>query len=545
MKLKHRLYMMLLVVSLVPMFVCSIVMLYQGDRNIENAVTENLKVLCDYQIDAIETFSEQLRADMQVLAQYDFVRDELLISLGEREYVDESGREFLDSLLEGRKNFYPYISSLSIVDAEFRVVAASETYTIGEYSQLATVNQKLLSQDFFMGDVYIRQIGYTSDRAVLACQKVYYGERMIGYIVEEILVDYFAKYHEDTELWDYGVMQIIDGKGGIITSGGVGENSEDFISEQQRHDLKVELKRKSKGFESSGAFSYKLDSGRYVTCYSEIEYSDWLVRVTVNVDNYARQGISFLVLFFAVLVIGTLLLIAVNYFVTDRMTAPIEETCEILKRIQDEEDYSLRIPVAREDEMGELQCEINHLLSCVSDSKRNEKKEQAELTRKTEQDPMTGVYNKRAIANLIEEKSDELARTNGKIAVGFVDIDNFKDYNTLYGHLEGDHVIKFVANTIRGAVHGAVGRYGGDEFVFYMEAQEKELIEQTLKILMRRLEQGVINGVTGERMSIPCSIGVIFENAGTIAGSELVHAADEAMYLAKEKGKNNYHIEIR
>ena len=158
---------------------------------------------------------------------------------------------------------------------------------------------------------------------------------------------------------------------------------------------------------------------------------------------------------------------------------------------------------------------------------------------------MTGVYNKKAIGNLIEEKSDALAKTGGKIAVGFVDIDNFKDYNTLYGHLEGDHVIKFVANTIRGAVHGAVGRYGGDEFVFYMEAQEKEIIEQTLQILMRRLEQGVINGVTGERMPIPCSIGVIFENAGTIAGSELVHAADEAMYLAKEKGKNTYHIEIR
>lgn len=545
MKLKHRLYLMLLGVSLIPLFACSIFILYQNDRNVENVVTQDLIVTCDYQIDNVERFCEQIRSNMQVIAQYNFVQEELLISLGEEERVDESGHVHLEDLLKERQNYYPYLESMAIIDATFHVVAASEEYMPGGESELAGVNKKVLTGEFYMGNIYERMVHGENEEMLLACQGVYDGNRLIGYVVEEILVEYFDQYHKETALWEYGVMQILDGNGNILTVGGVGEGTPGFFNEQQRHDFKVEMQRKEEGFKTSGAFSYELDNKRFVTCYSELPYSDWMIRVTVNVDGYARQGVSFLVLFFTVLAISALLLVAVNYFVTERMTAPIEETCELLKRVQEEEDYSLRINIVRADEMGDLQCEINHLLGCVAASRRNERKEQEELTRKTEQDPMTGVYNKRAIGDVIEQKADEIAKRYGKIAVGFVDIDDFKDYNTMYGHLEGDHVIKFVANTLRGVIHGVVGRYGGDEFVFCMEAQDKEMVEQTLKLLACKLEQGVINGVTGERMPIPCSIGVVFETAGNTEGRQLIHDADGAMYVAKEKGKNTYYMENR
>lgn len=545
MKLKHRLYLMLLSVSLIPLFACSIFILYQNDRNVESVVTQDLIVTCDYQIDNVERFCEQIRSNMQVTAQYKFVQEELLISLGKAERTDESGRKHLEDLLKERKNYYPYLESMAIVDVNFHVVAASEEYTAGENSQLAGVNKKVLSGDFFMGNIYERLVRGEQQEMLLACQGVYDDGDLIGYVVEEILVEYFDEYHKETALWEHGVMQILDGHGDILTVGGEGEGTPGFLNEQQRHDAKVEMKRKEEGYQSAGAFSYELDNNRYVTCYSELPYSDWIIRITVHVDAYAQQGASFLVLFFTVLAISALLLVAVNYFVTERMTAPIEETCELLKRVQDEEDYTLRLSIAREDEMGELQCEINHLLGCVAAARRNEKKEQEQLTRKTEQDPMTGIYNKRAIGTVIEERAEEIAKHEGRIAVGFVDIDDFKEYNTLYGHLEGDHVIKFVANTIRGTIHGAVGRYGGDEFVFCMEAREKEFVEQAVQMLIRKLEQGVINGVTGERMPIPCSIGVVFETAGKTEGHQLIHDADEAMYVAKEKGKNTYHMDVR
>ena len=63
-----------------------------------------------------------------------------------------------------------------------------------------------------------------------------------------------------------------------------------------------------------------------------------------------------------------------------------------------------------------------------------------------------------------------------RISAGFLDIDDFKDYNTNYGHQEGDNVIKFVANTLKENFKGEVGRNGGDEFVFMKGYSKENLI---------------------------------------------------------------------
>ena len=143
------------------------------------------------------------------------------------------------------------------------------------------------------------------------------------------------------------------------------------------------------------------------------------------------------------------------------------------------------------------------------------------------------------------ELAEEIEPREGKIAVGFVDIDDFRDYNTNYGHAEGDHVIKFVAHTLREMIPGSVGRNGGDEFVFCMETDGREFVTQTMELLIRKLQNGVINGVTGERMPIPCSIGIVVERAGKTDYRKLIQEADEAMYQAKGNGKNTYYIMVK
>ena len=192
--------------------------------------------------------------------------------------------------------------------------------------------------------------------------------------------------------------------------------------------------------------------------------------------------------------------------------------------------------------MSEVQYEINHLLQCVMESQMEGKEEQKSLERKAEKDPMTGVMNKKAIAQRVMSMAEEIEPLAGKIAVGFVDIDDFRDYNTLYGHAEGDHVIKFVASTLRELIPGAVGRNGGDEFVFCMETDGREIVEQIMERSIHRLQTGVITSVTNEPMPIPCSIGIVIERAGKTDYRKLIQEADEAMYQAKGKGKNTYHI---
>lgn len=157
-------------------------------------------------------------------------------------------------------------------------------------------------------------------------------------------------------------------------------------------------------------------------------------------------------------------------------------------------------------------------------------------------DPMTQIKNKKAIETIIRAQIIEAAEQNLPIAIGFVDIDNFRDYNTKYGHMQGDEVIKYVANTIKEAVPGIVGRNGGDEFAFCILNASYTQVEDAMKIVHKKLNEGIIIKDTGEKIPTPCSIGVVIEKKKDLDYDYVMEQSDAAMYEAKARGKNTYHI---
>lgn len=424
----------------------------------------------------------------------------------------------------------------------FSTVAASEAYEAGEISNIRIASAKFLQGDFCIGNIYNRHNGEEKIRAVLAFQGIYHEDELIGYLAEEIRVDYFNQYHEGNVFWDNGIMVIRDGNGAFLTMGGMGEEETGFEEEQARHDQKIESERLKRGYNTAGVVKYSIGDTKYIAQYDTLQYTDWTIRISANVESYMKVGISYGVLIIAIMAVGFLLMQLMNHYITVRTVQPMEEIREILKQVQQSGDYTLRLEPGTDDEMGELQCEINRLLQCVLELQLREKEEHKSLEKKAEKDPMTGIMNKRAITERVLQMTEEIGQQGGKIAVGFVDIDDFRDYNTKYGHAEGDHVIKYIAHTLREMIPGSVGRNGGDEFVFCMETAGREIVEQTMERLEHKLHKGVINGVTGERMPIPCSIGIVIEHAGKTEYQALIEKADEAMYQAKENGKNTYYI---
>lgn len=545
MKLRNRLYITMLIVSLIPLLLCGFVMLYQNTRNVESVIEENLQGVSESQIDNIENFFEKIKQDMEIVTNYSFLQQEVLASLGRAEKSDESAREHVEEILEERMKYQPYIQSMVVADKNLRTVAASEEYVVGADSGLGVANGKFLQGNFIIGNIYTRQTAEGEIRAVLAYQGIYYEGELIGFLAEEILVDYFAQYHEGNVFWDNGVMSIRDGNQKIVTLGGMGQDAADFAEQQEKHDQKIENERIKRGYKTEGSVKYTINNTEYIALYSNLEYSSWTIRVSADIDSYVEVSISYFALFVAVLAVGVLLMLVMNHYVMVRTIQPVEEIQQVLRKVQQTGDYSLRLEPGTDDEMGELQHEVNHLLQCVMELQMQEKAEQKSLERKAEKDPMTGVMNKKAIAARVQQMVEEIEPRDGKIAVGFVDIDDFRDYNTKYGHAEGDHVIKFVAHTLREMIPGSVGRNGGDEFVFCMETDGREVVAQTMELLSRKLKTGVINGVSGERMPIPCSIGIVIERAGKTDYRKLIQEADEAMYQAKGNGKNTYYIMVK
>ena len=157
-------------------------------------------------------------------------------------------------------------------------------------------------------------------------------------------------------------------------------------------------------------------------------------------------------------------------------------------------------------------------------------------------DPMTQIKNKKAIETIIRAQIAEAAEKLTPIAIGFVDIDDFRDYNTKYGHMQGDEVIKYVANTVKEAVPGIVGRNGGDEFAFVIPNATYEMVEGAMRIIHKKLNEGLLIKDVGEKIPTPCSIGVIIEKSNALDYDYIMEQSDAAMYEAKARGKNTYYI---
>jgi diguanylate cyclase (GGDEF)-like protein len=149
-------------------------------------------------------------------------------------------------------------------------------------------------------------------------------------------------------------------------------------------------------------------------------------------------------------------------------------------------------------------------------------------------DPLTGVYNRRA---LVEALTGELARCRRygtKLCVLMVDLDNFKAVNDACGHPAGDAVLKRIAACIASSVRSidVVGRYGGDELAIILpEAGPLEAYQ-----VAERVRRAVREATQEEPCQVTTSIGIAaYPQQGEEAG-ELLAAADRAMYYAKRQG---------
>lgn len=316
MKLKERLYITLLCISLIPLLLCGFVMLYQNNRNIKGVIEENLLGVSESQIDNIENFFEKVKQDMEIMTNYSFLQKEVLASLGRVESEGESTQEHLEEILSERMLHQPYIQSMVIADKNFLTVAASEEYVEGADSGLGIASAKFLKGDFYIGNIYSRQTSTGKIQAVLAYQGIYYQGELIGYLAEEIRVDYFDRYHEGNVFWDNGVMVIRDGNGSVVTIGGDGENAKDFEESQAVHDQKIENERIKRGYQTEGAVAYTVDDTKYIAQYSKLKYTDWTIRVSADIDSYMTVGISYGALFVAIMAVGILLMQVMNKYIT-------------------------------------------------------------------------------------------------------------------------------------------------------------------------------------------------------------------------------------
>jgi diguanylate cyclase (GGDEF)-like protein len=182
-----------------------------------------------------------------------------------------------------------------------------------------------------------------------------------------------------------------------------------------------------------------------------------------------------------------------------------------------------------------LALEVQQRLHAESVLRASEQKLQA-LAR---MDALTGLPNRRHFNEKLEEAIRRASRTGQMVSLMFLDVDHFKRINDTLGHGGGDAVLQEFARRLTGAVRGtdSVCRLAGDEFTIILEnltaATEARLVAGKILDAMRRPFD-----VEGVLLPVSTSIGIACMGAGGRQAQALTKRADEALYKAKELGRN-------
>lgn len=546
MKLKHSILGLLLLFTLIPLGIFGIFSIYETNRKIDELTEQNVRAISENQVMNIKNFTQDRNNEMDMIASYQLTQNAILYSLRENE--SPLARNYVDNLLKERKKYSIFVASISVVNRNFHVVSSSEEYEPGTVSAMKDVDPKYQTGEFIIGDVYERITDDSRKNVVPAYTGVYYNNELIGYVMEELDTAYFDDLRLNMDTLADGTFYLLDGNGAIITAGDTKNKRslKTFVSKSSdRNDFQKKWDAIDHEKNPSGYVRYRYHRQDYITYYSDVENTCWGIRVTENLSAQKQTGRTYgmlITLGLSALIIGVC---CTQYFMTKKIFAPITHILQVFAQIRESEDYSLRVHIQEKHETGELAAGINELLDYVEQADRKEKERQQKLLQMAENDPLTGIKNKKAIEKEMLSMVQRAVESHEQITFGFVDIDDFRDYNTNYGHQEGDAVIQFVAQTLKENIHGAVGRIGGDEFAFcYAGELEPERIRHNAGKILEILRTQHVNEQTGEVLPVPCSIGIVMSQGDTLDYTQLIRKADLAMYQAKENGKNTFVLNV-
>jgi len=159
-------------------------------------------------------------------------------------------------------------------------------------------------------------------------------------------------------------------------------------------------------------------------------------------------------------------------------------------------------------------------------------------------DALTNLPNRVLLADRLQHAMAQTHRSARGLAVAYIDLDKFKEINDTFGHDTGDKLLMVVADRMQEAIRegDTLCRLGGDEFVAVLrDIDDFSACEPTLKRLLASAAGPV--KIAGRLHQISASIGVTFyPQPQEIGADQLMRQADQAMYLAKQSGKNRYHL---
>ena len=234
--------------------------------------------------------------------------------------------------------------------------------------------------------------------------------------------------------------------------------------------------------------------------------------------------------------IGLVLWLVTRWLLTTPLRRSAMAVAQIGPEVLHGDSYSVPVPDIHDaNELGQLLHHTNQLIERLTNS-------QVELRRLATRDPLTGMANRMLVKEQLVNMLAQAARTSRMVGVIFLDLDRFKTVNDSLGHDIGDSLLKAVANTLLQVIRqqDAVGRLGGDEFLFLVSANDLS----DVVVLAERIIEALAKpyAIEGYEIRTNASLGIAMYPENGEDADTLMRSADLAMYRAKSDGANRWQL---
>ena len=216
-----------------------------------------------------------------------------------------------------------------------------------------------------------------------------------------------------------------------------------------------------------------------------------------------------------------------------------EQKLKVMEKIVDLVEFKKLIS----NEIGQVResnVSLQHKLTQAQQDVQTLQSQLAQITDLATIDELTGLYNRRALFSRLVEEHSRVERYKENFSLMIFDIDDFKAVNDTYGHQVGDAILKNLAHFLKGNLRTSdfISRFGGEEFIAILPSTEMEKARRVAEKMRHMLGKKVFEDKKGEvKIKITVSIGISQCTSGDTVDN-LIKRADDALYMAKNDGKN-------
>ncbi|MBU0752247.1 MAG: diguanylate cyclase [Gammaproteobacteria bacterium] len=223
------------------------------------------------------------------------------------------------------------------------------------------------------------------------------------------------------------------------------------------------------------------------------------------------------------------------------VTGPLNQMVHAVQRFAAGGKTREPLPLSRGDEIGVLARSFDDMQQQIETQMASVQEKQSELDHLASHDSLTGLPNRRMFLDRLDHALARARRSGEHMVLLFIDLDHFKEINDRLGHAAGDVVLRAAAERMHGVVReiDTVARLGGDEFIILLDgAHDAEAIAHVASKVLECLAAPVSYKEEELRIGASIGIGQYPQDGGN--ATELIAAADRAMYQAKGAGRNRY-----